>query len=706
MSFDNSKYDVELNGVPYRQRSYIKSESPTFIPRVGGGDQKESDFDLLRTRTLHSFSGGILQRELKDSSSVFGSEGLYPIYDDGVCYPINAVARTTGMIGKSFLTAKAQNGSYLFIFYQTYNAPTTYCKRIDINGNQVAITLPASASSSRVTWATIWNGQLWFGTNNGSTGSIYWLDIYASTTSTEITGGVTTWFEQAVVWKNQLYGTHGANSYINGALYRYTGDTATKSFVLVDRVPNFSASPAARLLVFNNRVHLARNDGLYVYDGVQLATVDDLTKQPDDYNYYLATALRGYIYFFQPDGMYRTNGSMIEKLYDISEVGRPVDMVAGRNRLWILYSNSAYLGSSRYDKSMGYNYSSASSIDGRIACFDGKSMFTYGRTQTLTKNVGLDDFSGQGEVSRIIWFSDIVYALTSADREGPGYYHYVSTNEASVSGTRAWRFITSIDDGDFPMIDKNLENLEMVFDGTITSGETITLQYRTSGFDTDSGWTTCGTFQTQAAKTHIYLTLPAGVTYRKIQFRVSGTTTAGYGIAKFIYRYYLSPDVKWQWQMTLLCYGDDQLEALQLADGTASTQTVATLRGNIYAARSSDIPVKFLDIDQLDLNGAVNAAVTTIPVNDTSLLKGSEGFIQIDDEIMRYSARTSTQLTVTRGALGTVAATHTDNAKVFPVYRVIVKQIQNERIEMVDNALDITEDKSRGADVTLILQEV
>lgn len=73
--------------------------------------------------------------------------------------------------------------------------------------------------------------------------------------------------------------------------------------------------------------------------------------------------------------------------------------------------------------------------------------------------------------------------------------------------------------------------------------------------------------------------------------------------------------------------------------------------------------------NQTQLNGAVSdttgLSLTVDTVDATTVLNSGGGYIKIDNEIMRYSARTSTTITLTaRGALGTTAATHLDNAPV------------------------------------------
>lgn len=65
------------------------------------------------------------------------------------------------------------------------------------------------------------------------------------------------------------------------------------------------------------------------------------------------------------------------------------------------------------------------------------------------------------------------------------------------------------------------------------------------------------------------------------------------------------------------------------------------------------------------LNGAINNSVTTITVTDGSVFPSSGDFrIVIDDEIMLVTARSTNDLTVTRGVENTTAASHSDSADV------------------------------------------
>jgi hypothetical protein len=74
--------------------------------------------------------------------------------------------------------------------------------------------------------------------------------------------------------------------------------------------------------------------------------------------------------------------------------------------------------------------------------------------------------------------------------------------------------------------------------------------------------------------------------------------------------------------------------------------------------------------NRTQLNGAINSTDTTITVDTvdaTTILPSGGGFILIDSEVIAFTARTSTSLTgCRRGACGTTAASHLDNAVVTP----------------------------------------
>ena len=711
MSFDNSKYHVELNGVPYQVSGYQKSEVSTFIPRLGSGDQNETEFDLLRSKTNQGFEGGSLQRYFNDEKSAFAIERLYPIYDDGTLYPTNApVTKTDGKLmgsGTSVMTAYLVTKDYMFIAHQSLSAPSNSLRRVDTSGTVQGITLPANISNSarRIESIVIFNNQIWVGTSDGLTMGYM---AYTATTLTEVGSGTATECAggQLIVYRGSLYGIDGSvGATTSSVLRKHTGGTSARTFEVVGDTGVRNHDTTAKMFKYNNRIMIARKDGLWAYDGIQMVDIET-TDNYNSQNYMFPVTLKGYLYYFMPDGWYRFNGSLIEKMYDISEIGFPRDVFVGKNRIWFLYPNSSNQ-SSRYDKSMGYDYSTGDNVDGRIMCFNGKGMYTYARTSTWVKNTATEDFSGQGEIFKGLYFNDYLWISEWYEKTTGNEYYQIDLRELSATGNKIWRLVTSIHDNDFPMVDKSLENVELTLDGNVNADQTITIEYRTGGFDGSTGWTTLGTISTQTnLQEYVFENVPAGISYKQIQFRLSGTTAAEYGIKQFVMRYLVVPDYKNQWTMTFLCYGDDSFAPLLLADGTESTQSVDTLRSNIYTARNSNIPVKFIDIDALDLAEDLTNSETLVDITGIELLKGDRGFFQIDDEIFYWTAKTSTTATTVRGALGSTAATHTTGAKVYPLYRVIVRQIQNERVELTDPSPETASDKTRSSEITLTLQEV
>ena len=725
MAFDNTKYDVEINGKGYRVISYQKPEQDTLVPRFSPGDSADSSFDLLRSKTMDSFVAGSLQRNWKENNQMYAIEGMYPIYDDEAIYGVTEATNITydTWTQPVYVVSKCKANGYQYVAYRIASGATTQCI-VAYYGTALSAyvaTLPANLTNGTyyIKDMVFTGTQIFITAENsaGTAGTIYVATAPSTAVATvfvEITSGTAGWFSKMAVWKNQIYGTNGGGN--NNILYRYTGDASSKAFLEIARVDRVTASPFAELFVYNNRLHMTRNDGMYLWDGTALVTVEDLSHSLNNTNYGTPVSMRGYLYYIMPDGLYRFNGTTIEKLYDKAEIGTILEMCVGKNRLWIIVNNDpGYIGNNkvaRYDSTLGYDYHTAANrqFDGRVMCFNGKGIYTYMRLPTITRSASPTDVS-EGSYDNIEWIYEYLFVFYYNHPSNhelvrfPTYEYQAGSESTSVADVQ---LVTPIYDGGYPMIDKSAENVEVLTDGYTSLTNNVNLYYRTSGFDGSTSWTSLGTFSLLSElKQHIWEVINAGVTFKQIQFKISGQIERSIGIKKIVLRSRLTPDYKNQWNLNLACYGDDLNAPLKLRDGSNDTQSVATLVGNIYDARDSDTPFIYIDTDRLTLNGAVNNAVTTITLNSTNLLKGQTGFVKIDDEVMAYTARTSTQLTVVRGQLGTSVASHSDNAKVFPAYRCVIRKITNERIIQTDNsALYNTEDKAQPREISVTLQEV
>jgi hypothetical protein len=692
---DKTKYDIQLNDVPYRVRSYQRTEVSPFIPRLSSGDQAESEFDLLRSKTI-TFEGGTIQRKDKDNNMSYAMENVINRYLDGVLYP--AKTWTSGGIGVGSLSDKGKltciGDTASFLFGVSKYGSTSYVALMNRDAQPLSSTATSAAITGTINSIIEWGGYYWasVGTTN-----FYRLTSNLSAT-TAITGSALA-MTFVVNFNGTIYGTDG--SY----LYRYTGTTGTTAWDQVATLPVNSFGSTLEyfsMFVYNNRIFIGRDDGFFAFDGIKLVVIEQNRPEMHRDNYRLFTVMRGYLYYFMDDGLYRFNGSLIEKLYDLNELGHAIDMRQYLNRLWILFGNSDYYNTAKYDAGMGYNYDSTTTIGGRVMVFDGVGLFTYGRLPTLTRNSGTEDFVGQHEAHKIIPYGTDINEFVAVSTLNPqnGFSHYTSAStRASID------IVTSVFDGGFPQITKELEKLNLIFDGTVAA-DTYTVKYRVAGFDASAAWVTIGTLTASAPTLVVADNLPAGITYDKIQLRVTGTPTADYGLERFVHRYTLQPDFKFQWSFTALCYGDDEFAPLQLADLVDGSQLVDLLRGSIYNSRDSDVPVVYLDTDTLVLSGTHNASTTTLNVDSTSIIRGSTGYLQAGTEIMRFTAKTSTTLTVVRGVLGSTAITHVDDEVAHLAYRVIVRTIQNERIELSDESIVTGSARNRDSEITLLLQEV
>jgi hypothetical protein len=97
------------------------------------------------------------------------------------------------------------------------------------------------------------------------------------------------------------------------------------------------------------------------------------------------------------------------------------------------------------------------------------------------------------------------------------------------------------------------------------------------------------------------------------------------------------------------------------------------------------------------LNEALDASETTVTVTDGSVFPSSGDFrVRVDDEIMLVTARSTNDLTVTRGAESTSAVTHSDGADIDARLTAggIIAAIREQSVGSGGNELDYTQKTS------------
>ncbi|MHC4395658.1 MAG: hypothetical protein ACYS1A_08375 [Planctomycetota bacterium] len=84
------------------------------------------------------------------------------------------------------------------------------------------------------------------------------------------------------------------------------------------------------------------------------------------------------------------------------------------------------------------------------------------------------------------------------------------------------------------------------------------------------------------------------------------------------------------------------------------------------------------------LNGAINDSVTTIPTTGVNM-DGfeSDGLVQIDDEVISYTGKTTTSFTGgERGVRGSIAASHLDASEIWEIHQVLVNLQQEKNLKL------------------------
>lgn len=211
------------------------------------------------------------------------------------------------------------------------------------------------------------------------------------------------------------------------------------------------------------------------------------------------------------------------------------------------------------------------------------------------------------------------------------------------------------------------------------SGQSIVVEYTTGELSSSTTWTALGTASHTldgASVTEKTFLFGASVTFKKIWFRVKlnggGTNTPT--LTDLVMEYQPFPTFKKTWALNVNC-GDE----VKMLDGALVETTGRELKGRLERAWWTKSLLDFQDFDYAttQLDGALDASTTTITVDNHGTYDFPEqGRIRIDDEEITYTGKTPTTFTgCTRGARGTRAATHSDNAVVNNAYKVLITDL-------------------------------
>lgn len=678
-----TKYQVAINGQGYvlPANGYAKKDAPVFIPRFGTGEEGLGDLSLFKTWDQLDYSGGHFQDNYVDDPTKYSQiKNMYYDRFDNVLRPVvtpslPSMASYTSWDPASTVPWVIFRGGLYFAGNGMGSVASGYGALLNISPSTGAIATTKADFSGAITGLAVKDDILYVAM--GLTGFAKWDG--------------TTWTVTTVTKPNliipfrsdRLLATGGDGTY-GSYLQSFTGTDITTGMVALGTVGEKYLTILS-MKEFNGRVYLGKPDGLFVYDGVQIQSLVSLPGNVSGENFKLLAVYNGILYYVHRHCIYSFNGSTIEKIKDFYKSEYVKDMQVANGRLWVL---------TKALKTVAGKYTAT---DGLLYYFDGQGWYLYeATTATSTFDspiavMAYPDFSTWESLFQI-WENTTNKAQL---RWHKTYY------EDIAAASNVGEVLSPIFDANLSNVDKYFESFIQTYEN-IAVNDTIVVSFRTFNNNAWSAFQTLGTITSTSTNGLLkrFTTAYAG-TFRKIQFKtvVTRTSTSDLVLKSQSTSYYLAPDQQWQWTLTLQTMGSTGVP-LVLADKTNESTSAVALRDNIYQARQTDAPIGFEDIDFTLLNGAINNSVTTITVDSTKGFR-TAGMIKIDDEIIAYTGRTATTFTgCTRAYLSTSAASHSDNAVVNAYYRVVVKEIVNERV-ITPNQLDTGSESQ----ITVVLQE-
>lgn len=673
------KYHISLNGVGYlfRGQTYRKKDARIFGNRFGSGEMGESDLDTFKVIQQSDFKGGCFQERFKDDTMVSALENLaYNPLDEMIHpTPVNQ-SPGTGLPTGWRLSAFYNSVDYKGVFYTIVNFYQAGSKSYLYKLVGTTWTLVKNDFSTWVGEMVTFNGYLYCSLFTGN------LMRFDGTSWVSQPGGTS--YRHIAVFNGKLYGSGDPGDGSKTFLYSFDGTTSSQIGIVGDK-----DVPVDAMFVFNHRLYICKADGLFAYDGVQISCVIDLSTNQVGIN--SPVVHDGFIYYLQSGKLYRFNGSTVECIWDTIKSRSALTILSAGGYLWAWGTQpGGYVTSEGKGGSV-----TIPSTDLVLYRYNGYGWSLY----TSLAGSGIGGISFNPVDGRIYISGSGVTSVSDA----PCYA--VQTELATDVGTatNTGTVLSSIIDCGFDNITKVLDSVAVDTENMV-AGDSISVAYRTFDGYEWSTFNALGTITSTSGNKLLLADTAFNTVFKRIQFKISLTriTNSICAIRGYSAKYFLSPDYKREWSMTLLCQGEAS-NPLELVNQDLETKTAIQLRDNIYLSRISPTPISFEDIDYTYLIGAHNNAVTTFGI-DSSAGYSPSGYFKIDDEIIKYTGRTANSFTgCTRARFGTAAASHADRSIVTPYYRVILSDISNESVIVPAST---EETFGTTSELTVLLKEV
>ena len=531
----------------------------------------------------------------------------------------------------------------------------------------------------------VWNNLLMIGTNHAtlshlwqSTSADNWTQITTSWANITAVNDFDIYQEKLIMALKKSSGTEYTIQTYDGSAMANVRDTS---------------SEVRMVKVINTRIYAAElnsatnGDKLIYSDDSGVTWTDIITKTGQNRKIIKGVVNYGILYFLIKDGikveLWKCDGTDVEMIYNFNYLVNP-DIKAYLGNIYIS-------GQNENDKTIVYEWNGAMLI---VSFEETVSELTM-NSQKLTEYKG--NLYLQGLVfDGMFWFPSYVLKISSGTTLTPfvsfgttsagALYFYADDSSGNLNiyklNTSAYVSTGNVITGLYinkPAVDKLWYSITLSFKA-LASGESIKAEY---SIDDETTWTEVGgsgngiaSYSSDGAISEKTCYFASAITSRKIQLKI---TLAGSGsstptLRDFIVRHKLEGEDKYVWNINLKCYD----EMLLLDDESREIKKGAELRNLLKIVNEKKQVIDFEDVDywETQLNGALTNSATTITVDNTKSAS-EQGALKIDNEWILYTGKTATTFTgCARGAKGTQAAAHNDDAAVNNLYKVIINNYQ------------------------------
>lgn len=320
-------YNDDNNWASLPIKMYSERSAPDFVPRIGS-DLNQSNLDTTLQKTLRP--RGSFQPLWDEDDRAALSYGYFnPV--DAALYPVIPIT-TTGMwfgdstpfgatVGATTIyTAKAVSNQYVLVALR--EGSTNKLVKISVSGVASVVTLPVaiSGSSCQITGITFHKDMAFISGQMLNTSNVLVsFNTHRYNPSDDTFQDVGTPVQLLTSMRNVLYGV-GYNSHFVTITNEFAGGAATYTSIAFAYPTWYAIDKPLSVTEFNGALWLAKQSGLWRFDGVSTTKVLDLKPE-------FLTAFQGALYFRSGDWLCRFTGSLFERLQyfgpneDIEDIG-------------------------------------------------------------------------------------------------------------------------------------------------------------------------------------------------------------------------------------------------------------------------------------------------------------------------------------------------------------------------------------------------